>query len=393
MRNKMEDKEFYRYDGNSNSIYSKIQKYIDEKYILKMNTVEQECFITDKRNKKTQRLNINSLCVELADAKLRISLTDLRMYLNSNRVEQFNPILKYLKKLPEWDGVDYIKKLCSFVPTTEPEEFNNQMEKWFVRTILCALEEDKINKHCIVLFNTIQSSGKTTFLRFLNPPALNEYYTEGMETNKDGRIKLAKNLIINLDELSALGKSNINSLKSIMSTVAINDRLPYTSKQVRINRICSFVGSTNMTEFLTDNTGNVRWIVFEVKGKIDFKFKDKIDINKVWAQAYHIAYNSPNYKAELSIEELNKNETRNEKYRAMTIEEEVINKYFIKSSNREDFMTASEIMFYLEKIDSKLNFKLNINRVGRAVTGLKFEKIKDAKRQVYGYLIKPVNIN
>jgi len=380
---------FYHFDGDKDSIYSKIQKYIDGKYRLRLNTVDQECYISNKSYpNKMHPLNINSLCIELADAKLNISLNNLKMYINSHRVENFNPIREYFTSLPKWDGIDHVKKLCSYVPTKESEEFQNQMEKWFVRTILCAFEEEKINKHCIVLFNSIQSSGKTTFLRFLNPPALKDYYTEQIGTDKDGRVKLTKNLIINLDELSVLGKTNINFLKAMISTSAINDRLPYAAKQERIKRICSFVGSTNMTEFLTDSTGNVRWIVFEVTDRIDFNFKTEVDINMVWAQAYHLTYKTPGYNAELSIDDLKKNEERNEKYRAMTIEEEVINQYFEKSANPEDFMTATEVMLRLEEMNVKLNFKLNHNKIGRGLKGLGFERLKNSKRQAYGYLIK-----
>lgn len=386
---KMEENSIYHYDGERDSIYSRIQKYIENKYSLRFNTVDQECYISSKITPgKNKPLNINSLCLELADAKLNISLNNLRMYLNSDRVERFNPIREYFTGLPEWDGKDHIGRLCSYVPTKEPEDFQNQMEKWFVRTILCAFEEDKVNKHCIVLFNTIQSSGKTTFLRFLNPPVLKDYYTEQIGTDKDSRIKLTKNLIINLDELSVLGKGNINSLKSLISAASITDRLPYAAKQERIKRICSFIGSTNMTEFLTDGTGNVRWIVFEVSDRINFDFKNEVDINKVWAQAYHIAYKEPGYNPELSIDDLKKNEDRNEKYRVMTIEEEVINQYFEKSTDSKDFMNATDVMQNLEEMNVRLSYKLNHHNIGRALKSIGFERLKCSQRQVYGYLIK-----
>lgn len=390
----MEEKTFYNYDGQSDSIYSKVQKYLETKYNLKFNTVDQECYISSKHAPtKQEPLNINSLCIELADAKLNLKLNNLRMYINSNRIERFNPIESYFKSLPEWDGIDHIKQLCSYVPTKDPEGFRLQFEKWFVRTILCALEEGKINKHCIVLFSSIQSVGKTTFLRFLTPHVLRDYYTEQIGTNKDGRIKLTKNLIINLDELSVLGKSDINALKAMISYESVNDRLPYAAKQTRIKRICSFLGSTNKIDFLTDNTGNVRWIVFEVMDRVNFNFIKEIDIDKVWAQAYHLAYSISGYNAELTVDELKENEERNKKYRSRTMEEELISQYFEESTNIDESMNATDVMLCLEKMDISLRHKLNHQSVGRALTSLGFKNVKNSKRQRYGYLVKLKNSN
>lgn len=106
------------------------------------------------------------------------------------------------------------------------------------------------------------------------------YLSEDIGLDKDSRIKLCKNLIINLDELSILATTDINSLKAYISKTRINERFPYARKAEFLERICSFVGSTTRTDFLTAESGSVRWIVFEVIEKINFKYSTLIDISE-----------------------------------------------------------------------------------------------------------------
>jgi len=59
-------------------------------------------------------------------------------------------------------------------------------------------------------------------------------------------------------------------------------------------------------------------------------------------------------------------------------------KYYEKSTDIEDFVTASDVMIAL----SSLNVRLNQVNIGRALSGFNFQKVKHPKRQVYGYLAK-----
>jgi predicted P-loop ATPase len=74
-----------------------------------------------------------------------------------------------------------------------------------------------------------------------------------------------------------------------------------------LERICSFVGSTNRTDFLTDETGSIRWLIFEVHS-FDFEYSKEIDIDRVWAQAYFNAFERKNYNSELTVTDITENE-------------------------------------------------------------------------------------
>ena len=379
-----EDKMLYQTDTAGKTIFDRTLKYLNSKYSLRYNTISLEFEIKRTSGKQWSDLNLNSLFIELTQSGIDIPINKLEILVRSHLISQYNPISEYFENLEDWDGEDHIKNLCSYVKTNDDNAFLYHMEKWFTRAVLCALEKEKINKHCLVLANTIQNSGKSTYLRFFIPRKLMNYLSEDIGLDKDSRIKLCKNLIINLDELSILAKADINSLKAFISKTHINERLPYARKAEYLERICSFVGSTNKTDFLTDESGSVRWIIFEVTEKINFNYSMEINIDKVWSQAYFNAYKRKGFNPELTLADISENEKRNERFTQMTLEQEMVNKFFEPSDNLEEFKTATEVMMDL----STQGIRLNHLKIGRALSSFKFPRVKHPQRQIYGYLIR-----
>ncbi len=379
-----EDKMLYQTGAVSKTIFDRTLKYLNSKYSLRFNTISLEFEIKRSLDKKWSSLNLSSLYIELIQSGIDIPMNKLEILVRSHLINQYNPISEYFESLEQWDGDNHIKNLCSYVKTNDDKAFLYHMEKWFTRAVLCALEKEKINKHCLVLANTIQNSGKSTYLRFFIPRKLMNYLSEDIGLDKDSRIKLCKNLIINLDELSILAKADINSLKAFISKTHINERLPYARKAEYLERICSFVGSTNKTDFLTDESGSVRWIIFEVTEKINFNYSLEIDIDKAWSQAYFNAYKRKGFNPELTLADISENEKRNERFTQMTLEQEMINKFYEPSDNLEEFKTATEVMMDL----STQGIRLNHLKIGRALSSFKFPRVKHPQRQIYGYLIR-----
>lgn len=373
----------YQSNFNITTIFDLVMKYLYGKYDLRFNTISLEVEIRLKHTKEWTELNLNSLLIELMQSGIKISMQKLEILIKSHLIEKYNPIAEYFNNLPKWDGENHIQKLAGFVQTNDDETFSYHLEKWLTRTVLCALKKDYINKQCFVLASTKQNTGKTTFLRFLIPKALKNYYSENVSIDKDGIIAICKNFILNADELSVLSKSDVNSLKSFISMSGAKVRVPYGRKPENLQRICSFTASTNRTDFLTDETGSVRWLVFEVK-HIDFNYTQDIDIDKVWAQAYYNAFERENYQAEMTFEDIETNELRNEQFSQITLEQEIVMAHFEKSTNIKDFLTATDIVVAM---NNALNLRLNNIKVGKALTKLKYERIKHPKLQVYGYLI------
>lgn len=377
------EEELYQSSKGSVTVFDKIIKYIGKKYQFRFNEIALEFEIKTENGDWTE-LNLNSLYIELTQAGINIAFNKLEILMRSHLISIFNPFENYFQNLKKWDGENHIQRLTSFVKTTDTEPFQIHFEKWLTRSVFCALKRGYINKQCFVLYNTKQNSGKTSFLRFLIPPSLEKYYTEDIGVDKDGLIALCKNFIINIDELSVMSKTDVNILKAFISKNTVNARLPYDRKSSLMYRTSSFCGSTNRSDFLTDETGSVRWIIFEVL-EIDFGYSKEININQVWAQAYHNAFERKNYNPELTAEDLIENEKRNEKFKQVSLEQEILISHFEKSENKNDFLTATEIMLAMS---NALGVRMNNVKIGKALTALNFERIKHSKKQVYGYLIK-----
>lgn len=384
----MEDKvqELYQSNTVSNTIFDQIKKYADQKYRIRFNLISLDYEINLIGQNHWESLNINSLLIELNKNGINANYPKLEILIKSNLIERYNPIKEYFIELSKYDQKkDYIYELASHVKTNDDEAFVYHFKKWLARAVICAIEKEKINKHCLVLANGDQHFGKSTFIQNLIPKKLSNYIAEDIGTDKDSRIKMCKNLIINLEELSVIGKTEVNFLKSLISKVFINERLPYERRAENLPRICSFIGSTNMVDFLTDETGSVRWIIFDVIGRINFSYSKTVDIDKVWAQAYYLAYYDENFEPELTPQDIIDNEIRNERYTSLTIEQEIILKYFEKSDDLDYFNTSTDVLTKL----LPLGLKLNREKIGRALSGFRFKRIKHPKRQVYGYLAKP----
>lgn len=321
------------------------------------------------------QLNINNIYCDLMRNGISYSKDNLKSLLTSNFVQDFDAISQYFTSLPKWDNIDYIENLANYVQAKDQKRFNKHFKKALVRTVKNAiLRNGYFNKHCFVLVHAKQNSGKTSFIRFLCPPALSDFYTEDYSPakgDKDSTIALVENMFINLDELAVLWKTESNSLKSILSKHKIKIRRPYQSTAHTEHRRCSFWASTNETNFLEDSTGNVRWLPFEIDS-IDWNYSKNIDINKVWSQAFHLLKDSK-YNAELSAEDIEELNEINKQFEKITPEEELILKYYEpdETEDKENFKTSTDVLSFL---NAKTTLKLNNNNIGKVLSKLNYPK-------------------
>lgn len=374
------------------TIYHVAIKYLTNNYELRQNDIKLRIESRPKNsNKDWSVVKEKSLCLELKMKGIKISVDDLIMILQSDYIPSFNPFHDYFNNLPKWDGHDYIAELANYVVADNQERFNHHFKKWLVRAVKCALIPTYFNKQAFVLVHSAQGSGKTTFCRFLCPPALQGYFAEDINTDKDSRIKLCENFLINLDELSALSRVEINALKSYFSKTHVNERAPYDRKSSIVNRVCSFIGSTNMDEFLNDETGSVRWLLFNIQS-IKWKYEQNIDINKVWSQAFALS-NDPSFNPEMTREEIIENEHRNKDFQVITNERALIQSFLAHPSDQNpgEFVTPTDILIYLQ-VWSALN-KLSNVLVGKALKQEGYTRIKkynEHKVQQWGYMVVKV---
>jgi hypothetical protein len=162
------------------------EHYINDRYQLRFNYISNEIEVAFKRNKpKFTVLNANDLLRELNHKKIKASDKSLKVSLTSSFVPRYNPITAYFENLPTWKGdIDHIANLASYVKAKDKPFFNAQFKKMLVRVVACAMGI-AFNKQCFTFVGG-QNCGKTSFVRFLIPTWLREYYKENIGIDKDG---------------------------------------------------------------------------------------------------------------------------------------------------------------------------------------------------------------
>ena len=373
-------------------LFVKVERFIESIYDLQFNEVTNEIEFKEKEDTRFQLLNENNLYRILQHHNIKISMANLMTLLRSDFVKVVNPFKEYFTSLPRCTGDrDFIGELSDYIIAKDQPGFKNHFRKMLVRCIACALDDSYYNKHCLVLVGKKQNTGKSTFIRSLCPTRLKKYISENISfQEKDNLIGLTENFIINIDELAVLNKIEINALKSYFSKEVVKIRHPYDRKPISSPRRASFFGSTNKSEFLSDETGSVRWLCFEIE-EIRFAYREEVNIDIVWAQAYSLYQNGFDYQ--LTKEEIEQNENRNMTFQHTSIEMELIQKHFTPGSKEDHhaFYTATDFINSLgEKTTARST--MNVVTVGKALSYLGYEKMQEMK-DGFGYPVKGYYVN
>lgn len=367
---------------DKNNVFRNIANYIADRMDLRYNSVR---LVTEFRYKWEEVYQIfsdrerASLLIEMLEERpFKFAKSDYELYISSGRVTEFDPYKSYLENLPPWDGEDRIKQIAEYIKVEDTPQYNFawQFKKWLVRVVKCALEPNYFNKQILVLVGGEQNTGKTTFCRWLCPPELHDYWSEENPSGKDESIQLASNFYILYDELVKLNKASEAEIKTTLSKTIIKYRPPYARTEQNFTRRCSFMGTTNPTEFLTDPTGNVRFLAWAVKS-IDFNY-ERIDRSQLYAQVYHLY--KTGFQCDMTKKDIDLQSEYNQRFMVSTTEQDMIQQYLRPANDTEAYgttiylWTAGQILQFLT--DNIKNLKLNAVQLGKSLKLLGYKQIK-----------------
>lgn len=358
----------------------KIEVWLKKHWEFAENEITQVAEFKEKGADKYELLNADTIFRKMQHAGFKFSMDKLKSLLRSDFMYRYHPFKDYFNGLEPWDGqTDYINQLARYIKVEDQEFFETQFKKCLVRCIGCSMFGFE-NRIVFVLVGEKQSTGKSTFLRFLNPFGA-KYYTEApIHNNKDSTLALAENFIYNLEELASLSNIDVNRLKSVISTATIKERKAYAVNAVEQPRRSNFFGSTNKTEFLTD-TENTRWLCFDLKD-IGWDYKKDVDIDKVWAQAFAL-YKDPNFNDQLTADEAFYRDSKNKDYEINDYEKELIKRHFrVCKKNEGEFFSNADILDILQGDGGK---KLESRFIGKNMVQLGFER---AVKKLNGHTVR-----
>ena len=327
----------------------------------------------------------NSMLRECLKGRIKTNLSSLRNLLYSDFCELFNPFEDYFFNLPTYDEkTDYITELANTITTTKQDLWQQCFKKWLVAMVGCVLDEKVIN-HTVIVFSGKQGLGKTTWVEKLVPKQLKEYLFSGTinPNNKDTLVQLSECMLINLDELENLNRSEIGSLKEIITKTQIRMRRAYGHNNETMPRRASFAGSVNTAQFLNDSTGSRRFLCFELEG---IQYQHEVDIDNVFSQALYLFKSGFRYW--FDQEEIKNITENNEQYQLHSPEEELLLTWFepCEKDKANTFLNASQIAAKLAE-KAKINITDGtINKLGKALKKHNFIRLKKNGIAVYALI-------
>jgi len=213
---------------------------------------------------------------------------------------KFNPVTEQLESI-KWDGKKHIENLLPDYLGVEKNEYSAECMKLFLLGAISRAYHPGCKFDYIIVLVGDQGVGKSTFLRILS---LNdEWFNDNFSTIEGDKAteRLRGMFIIELAELLAVKRSkDVEAIKAFITSTTDVYRPPYGRRTEQRPRRCVFAGTTNNTHFLTDRTGNRRYLPLLVrKAKVKksmFENKKEVieDFKQAWAEAMEI-YKSGEY--------------------------------------------------------------------------------------------------
>ena len=329
-----------------------------------------------------------TLEVQLAD--IRVSIKDVRNFLESDYIKNYNPIEEYLFQCyDKWDGKDHIRALARTVPTANPH-----WADWFYTWFLGMVDQWRGYSHrqygnsVAPLLISKQGYNKSTFCRRLLPPELQWGYSDNLILSEKRQVyqAMAQFMVINLDEFNQISPQvQQGFLKNLIQLPTLKYKPPSGSHVMEFPRLASFIATSNMKDILSDPSGNRRFIGVELTGPIDVSVRP--NYQQLFAQALSALNNGE--KSYFDAQQVKLIMKSNSQFEIIQPIDQYFQLYFelVEDEKEGDYLTAAEIFDYLKKqIGSslKVNSLMGFGRKLANMSELKHKRFADGMK----YLVK-----
>ena len=357
---------------------------------------------------------VNSLWSKMSEVT-RVNKQDLYSIIESDYVPLFNPFTEYLSGLDiglntncpnatnsaahtiqnetsaEADekfvkserfvfkkDYDYIRDLANTVHVKGGDQeqmlWYRYLRKWLVGMVASWLSDDVVNNVILVLIGE-QGAYKTTWFNYLLPPPLKQYFytkTNAKRMSKDDILTLAQYALVCCEELDTMRPAELNQLKAAVTMPSIDERAAYAHYHEHRKHIASFCGTGNNTQFLSDPTGNRRWLPFEVESIVSPR-DHPFHYEGIYSQA--LALYKSGFQYWFTKEEIQELNCHNKQFETPRLEHELVDLYFRKPTDSElgEFMSVARA---LQIISNGISQKLSAVNVGRAFSDLGFKRVR-----------------
>ncbi|PTY76690.1 virulence-associated protein E [Heyndrickxia sporothermodurans] len=198
---------------------------------------------------------------------------------------RFNPVVDYLNSL-HWDGVKRLETLfIDYLGAADTPYTRAVTRKSFIAAVARAMNPGCKHDTMPVLTGA-QGMGKTTLIQKMGK----SWFTNSIESfeGKEAAELLQGVWLVEIGEMSAYNKSDVNTIKGFLSRTEDQYRAAYARKTEKHPRRCVFFGTSNRSDYLKDPTGGRRFLPIDVgiqqPTKSVFHHLDG-EVDQLWAEA------------------------------------------------------------------------------------------------------------
>lgn len=202
----------------------------------------------------------------------------------------YHPVKDFIKQ-EQWDGVKRIETLFIDYLGVEDSEYTRAVtKKWFTGAV-ARIYRPGVKFEIVPILSGAQGIGKSTLIKMLATDAFFSDGLKGLGESKDDLQFLIGSWILEISELSAMKKTEVEKTKQFISATTDRFRAPYGKINERHPRTCVFIGTSNDDQYLKDKTGNRRFYPLpcaktrQKKSVFDGSL-EKI-VPQIWAEAKH----------------------------------------------------------------------------------------------------------
>ena len=301
------------------------------------------------------------MTLEVQLANIRVSIKDVRNYLESDLLSTYNPVENFLFNCEgKWDGKDHIRALARTVPTDNP-----YWEDWFYTWFLAMVDQWRTYSHrkygnsVAPLLISKQGYNKSTFCRSLVPPELQWGYNDNLVLSEKRQVlqAMCQSLVINLDEFNQISPQvQQGFLKNIIQLPSVKIKPPYGSHVREFPRMASFIATSNMEDILSDPSGNRRFLGVELTGPINVSQLPNYE--QLYAQA--LSALRAGEKTYFDAEQTRQIMANNRKFEVVSPVDQYFDLYFDLTDDAEqgEYLTAAEIF---QELKSHIGSSLKLN--------------------------------
>ena len=368
----------------------KTEAFLNSRYELRKNVMtgvaqyrSKDSF--DYRFSDLTKEAMNTMSIRALKAGLDSWDKDIKRYVESTMIPEYDPVNEWLEQLPKWDGHDRVTPLARRIQTKN-EHWTGDFHKWLLSMVAHWKGIDRNHGNAIVpMLIGPQGCGKTSFCGILLPEELRDYYNDKIDFKNETAINLGLTsfALINIDEFDMLSKSQQPLLKHLISKSDVKMRPPYGKAYEQRRRYASFIATTNNLRPLPDDkSGSRRFVCIVVENQIDTL--TPIDYPQLYAQLVAEIARGDRYWFEEDENQRIINENR--QFERVGSLEKMISLTFrpADGDDKSKMKSVDEIVEILNKSFPNFHLTKGINvEVGRALNRLGYLAYKTKTCQKY----------